>query len=89
MKINPREKRRHAEGREKNVSPFVAWVDFHARFARSTIPEEKWGLLVVYACCAKKVYSSNYMYSGSGFFFLKRDCQFNKTENDSISRTID
>ena len=39
------------------------------------------GLLVVYACCAKKVYSSNYMYSGSGFFFLKRDCQFNKTEN--------
>ena len=43
MKINPREKRRHAEGREKNVSPFLAWVDFHARFARSTIPEEKWG----------------------------------------------
>ena len=27
------------------VSPFLAWVDFHARsrFARSTIPEEKWG----------------------------------------------
>ena len=25
--------------------PFLAWVDFHARsrFARSTIPEEKWG----------------------------------------------
>ena len=43
MKINPREKRRQAEGREKNVSPFLAWVDFHARFARSTIPEEKWG----------------------------------------------
>ena len=38
MKITPREKRRH-------VSPFLAWVDFHARsrFARSTIPEEKWG----------------------------------------------
>ena len=37
VKINPREKRRHA--------PFLAWVDFHARshFARSTIPEEKWG----------------------------------------------
>ena len=33
MKITPREKRRHA------------WGDFHARsrFARSTIPEEKWG----------------------------------------------
>ena len=31
------------------VSPFLAWGDFHARsrFARSTIPEEKWGLLVV------------------------------------------
>ena len=31
-------------GREKNeVSPFLAWVDFHvrARFVRSTIPEEK------------------------------------------------
>ena len=27
------------------VSPFLAWVDFHARsrFARSTIPEEKRG----------------------------------------------
>ena len=35
VKITPREKRRHAAGREKN----------HAcsRFARSTIPEEKWG----------------------------------------------
>ena len=33
MKITPR------------VSPFLAWGDFHAR---STIPEEKWGLLVVY-----------------------------------------
>ena len=32
------------------VSPLLAWGDFHARsrFARSTIPEEKWGLLVVY-----------------------------------------
>ena len=27
------------------MSPFLAWVDFHAhsRFARSTIPEKKWG----------------------------------------------
>ena len=27
------------------VSPFLAWGDFHARsrFARPTIPEEKWG----------------------------------------------
>ena len=27
------------------MSPFLAWDDFHARsrFARSTIPEEKWG----------------------------------------------
>ena len=38
VKITPREKRQHA------------WGDFHARsrFVRSTIPEEKWGLLVVY-----------------------------------------
>ena len=52
MKITPREKRRHAAGRDKNhfsLSPprvaFLAWGDFHARsrFARSTIPEEKWG----------------------------------------------
>ena len=29
---------------------FLAWGDFHTRlrFAHSTIPEEKWGLLVVY-----------------------------------------
>ena len=28
----------------RRVSPFLAWDDFHARsrFARSTIPEEKW-----------------------------------------------
>ena len=32
------------------MSPFLAWGDFHARsrFAPSTIPEEKGGLLVVY-----------------------------------------
>ena len=31
--------------RGERVSPFLAWGDFHARsrFARSTIPEEKWG----------------------------------------------
>ena len=30
--------------------PFLRWGNFHARsrFARSTIPEEKWGPLVVY-----------------------------------------
>ena len=29
----------------RRVSPFLEWADFHARssFARSTIPEEKWG----------------------------------------------
>ena len=29
----------------RRLSPFLAWGDFHARsrFARSTIPEEKWG----------------------------------------------
>ena len=42
MKIIPRKKRLHAAAR---MSPFLAWGDFHARsrFARSTIPEEKWG----------------------------------------------
>ena len=34
----------------RRVSPFLAWGDFHAhsRSARYAIPEEKWGLLVVY-----------------------------------------
>ena len=29
----------------RGLSPFLAWSDFHerSRFARSTIPEEKWG----------------------------------------------
>ena len=33
------------------MSPLLAWGDFHSRsrFARSTIPEENGGLLVVYA----------------------------------------
>ena len=40
---------------------FLAWVDFHARsrFARSTIPEKKWGLLIVY------------QFPGSAVFVLK------------------
>ena len=44
VKITPREKRR------RHVWPFLAWDDFHARspFARANIPEQKWGLLVVY-----------------------------------------
>ena len=29
--------------REKGETPFLAWGDFHAPFARSTIPEDKWG----------------------------------------------
>ena len=50
---------KHTAEREKNaprrVSPFLAWGDFHARsrFARSTIPEEKWGTtrsLVIVHC---------------------------------------
>ena len=29
----------------RRVAPFLAWGDFYARsrFARSTVPEEKWG----------------------------------------------
>ena len=40
----------------RRVSPFLAWGDFHAcsRFARSTIPEEKWGLLVLYVALVWK-----------------------------------
>ena len=45
VKIIPREK-----GETRWGEPRLAWDDFHARsrFARSTIPEEKWRLLVVY-----------------------------------------
>ena len=34
------------------MSPFLACGDFHARscFARSTIPEEKWGTTLSFAC---------------------------------------
>ena len=40
----------------RRVSPFLAWSDFHARarLAGSTIPEEKWGLLVVYVALVCK-----------------------------------
>ena len=40
-----REKWGKAETLSRSVSPFLAWGNFHARsrFARSTIPEEKWG----------------------------------------------
>ena len=36
--------------RKARRGAFLAWVDFHgrSRFACSTIPEQKWGLLVVY-----------------------------------------
>ena len=36
------------------VSPFLAWGDFHGRlhFARSTIPEEKWGTTPGLVCLA-------------------------------------
>ena len=48
MKITPREKRRH-------VSPFLAWGNFQARFARSTTPEKNGGLLVVYGDQSREV----------------------------------
>ena len=36
---------KETRGGERRKLPFLAWGDFHARsrFARSTIPEEKWG----------------------------------------------
>ena len=57
VKITPREKGETQRGERKNevtLSPprlaFLAWGNFHARsrFTWATIPEEKWGLLVVY-----------------------------------------
>ena len=35
----------HARKASRRVSPFLAWGDFHARsrFARSTVPDDKWG----------------------------------------------
>ena len=44
----------------RRVSPFLAWGDFHARshFARSTIPEEKWGLIVVYSVLMEHLLTS-------------------------------
>ena len=51
-KIIPRRKRQMARLKTTSNPPrlaFLAWGDFHVRlrFARSAIPEEKWGLLVV------------------------------------------
>ena len=45
MKMTPCEK-----GETRCRDAFLAWGDFHARsrFTRSTIPEEKWEVLVVY-----------------------------------------
>ena len=52
VKIIPREKGETRQG-ERRLA-FLAWGDFHARsrFARSAIPEGKWGLLVVWSCMA-------------------------------------
>ena len=57
MKINRREKGNTNNSNQLVLKrpqfsispPGLAWGDFHAflRFAHSTIPEEKWGLLVV------------------------------------------
>ena len=42
---SPHTRKGNTQQGERKVSPFLAWGDFHAhsRFARSTIPEEKWG----------------------------------------------
>ena len=44
-KTSARENHPTREKATRCVSPFLAWGDFHgrSRFARSTIPEEKWG----------------------------------------------
>ena len=54
---HPTREKRDAAVREKNFPshrraaphPVLGWGDFHrySRFARSTFPEEKWGVLVV------------------------------------------
>ena len=63
MKITPREKRRHAAG----------WGDFHARsrFARSTIPEKKWGttvslvfLRIISYCCGNHYWFAFVLWCG-------------------------
>ena len=60
VKSTPREKRRHIFLSPCRVSPFLAWGDFHARsrFARCTIPEEKWGILVKSTIKRKADYES-------------------------------
>ena len=48
---------------------FLAWVDFHARsrFARSTIPEEKWGLLVLLGTGGLKLLLQDTLQHSSNF----------------------
>ena len=43
--MSARENHPTREKATRGMSPFLAWVDFHARsrFARSAIPEGKWG----------------------------------------------
>ena len=79
--------------REK--SPFLAWGDFHARlrFARSTIPEEKWGTtrsLNIHRpdndCpCAKKpdIGTQTYTYAACPRL---RDSGFGEIENKARTR---
>ena len=45
-------KKQKREKATRHVSPFLAWGDFHARsrFARSTIPEKKWGTTRSLSC---------------------------------------
>ena len=51
MDSRARETRARVKITPREESAFLAWGDFHvrSRFARSTIPEEKWVLLVVYS----------------------------------------
>ena len=63
-----RKARRGGEREKWYLSPqprlaFLAWGDFHARlrFTWSTIPEEKWGLLVVYRWGKMPVWQSRYL----------------------------
>ena len=53
VKITPGEKKS-----PRRVSPFLAWGDFifnaRSRFARSTIPEEKWGTTRSLLVCSSR-----------------------------------
>ena len=48
--LSPLDVKINARKKGETHPAFLAWGDLHARsrFARSTIPEEKWRLLVVY-----------------------------------------